>query len=81
MKCIHCHKDGKMLVLESRPVDGTVYRRRSCGFCGANFVTSEVYTGANYLPRVRDRSRRAQRQISSDGAHLQAALSNIFGGN
>jgi hypothetical protein len=59
MKCPHCERsDRKPKVLETRTVDGTVYRRRLCGWCFKSFVTREEAPPGLRLPEGRDRSAR-----------------------
>ena len=41
MRCSRCAKTTRAKVLESRPHDGRVFRRRQCGVCFAIFVTVE----------------------------------------
>lgn len=41
IRCSRCHKTTRAKVLESRPHDGRVWRRRQCGLCFATFVTRE----------------------------------------
>lgn len=49
MTCPKCHHD-KSIVMETRTVEGVIYRRRSCKNCGCRFHTAEaVYVGS--LPR------------------------------
>lgn len=61
MKCTHCGKPGKALVLETRKdADGVVFRRRSCGHCGRAFATKEVPTDT--IPDLRKSSRVTDRK-------------------
>lgn len=41
MKCSKCGKESRSRVVESRPHDGRVWRRRMCGICFNYFVTVE----------------------------------------
>jgi transcriptional regulator NrdR family protein len=41
MKCPHCKAEGKSKVLESRPHDGRIWRRRMCPLCFKTYVSSE----------------------------------------
>ena len=41
MKCPHCNRVSRSRVLESRPHDGCVWRRRMCPLCVKTFVSSE----------------------------------------
>ena len=72
----------KRAVIESRKLDGAVFRRSKCHVCGKAFVTSESLVASNKLPpRVeRNRELAAQRKadraessavITGTGAHLQ----------
>lgn len=45
MKCQVCN-ERKSVVLETRRMDRTIWRRRSCSGCGATYVTSESYATA-----------------------------------
>lgn len=40
--CPHCGKAARGKVLESRPLEGEVWRRRMCGACLTTFVTREA---------------------------------------
>ena len=43
MKCPACGADGAALcVIDSRPMEETVRRRRSCTKCGGRFTTYEI---------------------------------------
>jgi hypothetical protein len=82
MKCPFCELKGSK-VLESRPLDAAVYRRRSCRGCGKNWVTQEVSTSGLKMPsEVRNAYARkgepdpSKAQIidtgpQGNGAHLQ----------
>ena len=79
MKCPHCTRTGKMLVQESRPHGGNVYRRRLCA-CGKSFVTVETAPAGLTMPtEVRNsHARRGEHDPrvgratpGGDGAHLQ----------
>jgi transcriptional regulator NrdR family protein len=41
MRCPHCQSTKKCKVLESRPHDGQVFRRRMCSTCFKTFVSRE----------------------------------------
>ena len=41
MKCPHCKLGTLGKVLETRPQDGVILRRRYCGACGGRAVTRE----------------------------------------
>lgn len=41
MKCPHCNKAAKAKVLESRPHEGRIWRRRLCPLCHKTYVSSE----------------------------------------
>lgn len=58
MRCPKCNNPAsKPKVLETRTHEGSVYRRRSCGFCFKNFVTVETAPEGLRMPETRDRSR------------------------
>ena len=57
MKCPHCGKESKGLVLETRTRDGDLLRRRSCGHCGQTFVTREYVDAELKIPRLQRRKR------------------------
>lgn len=42
MKCPHCDKESKAKVLESRKVNGEVWRNRFCNKCLKQFVSHET---------------------------------------
>ena len=64
MKCPHCQHEGKLLVVETRKHEGSVYRRRSCGFCGESFVSVESAPKGLKMPKpVRDSRTRGQLDI------------------
>jgi transcriptional regulator NrdR family protein len=42
MKCPHCNKESKGKVIESRRVNGQVWRQRLCGFCLKTFISTET---------------------------------------
>ena len=53
MQCPKCNKQAtKAKVLETRTVDGTLYRRRCCGACFKTFVTIETAPEGLRLPRA-----------------------------
>jgi transcriptional regulator NrdR family protein len=66
VKCPKCNKEGKQLVLESRPHDGRVYRRRQCPHCGATFVTEEIAHTNMVLPRASGWVRTAAARATAD---------------
>lgn len=77
MKCPHCAKDSRALVLESRAHDENLYRRRQCGACGRTFVTEEVAHAEMRLPRPSGPARAKAKHgiqpmgvISGSGLHL-----------
>ena len=41
MKCLYC-QSAESKVIDRRPVNGTVRRRRECLSCGRRFTTTEV---------------------------------------
>lgn len=42
MRCPHCQKESKAKVLESRKVEGEVWRLRVCALCIKQFVSQET---------------------------------------
>jgi len=50
MQCPHCDKATKAKVLESRPHNGYVYRRRACGGCFKTFVSREEAPAGLKMP-------------------------------
>jgi hypothetical protein len=80
VKCPHCDKTTKGKVLESRPHDGKVWRRRMCGGCLTTFVSVEEAPPGLRMPtetqsrhRVTDRTPKPEERgaITSTAAHLQ----------
>jgi transcriptional regulator NrdR family protein len=53
MNCPHCGKTHKGIVLESRPHDVGVLRKRACGACGKSYVTLEFADPDLILARSR----------------------------
>jgi transcriptional regulator NrdR family protein len=82
MKCPHCSASTKAKVMESRPHDGQVYRRRICGQCFKTFVSCEDAPSGLRMPngtqsrhRITDRKPKPEETdgiIRSTGAHLQS---------
>ena len=53
MNCPKCN--GAVFVVDSRPTDGTIIRRRCCQECGNRFSTYEVSKEQyNLLKKIRD---------------------------
>lgn len=52
MKCPKCQKDGHSQVLESRPANGQVWRRRMCKLCLKNFVSCETAEPGMKMPAI-----------------------------
>jgi transcriptional regulator NrdR family protein len=50
MKCPHCNKECNAIVLETRKLDGDLYRKRVCGACGNSFVSREYADASFKLP-------------------------------
>lgn len=78
MKCPHCQKDTRALVLESRAHEENLYRRRQCGACGKTFVTEEIAHADMRLPRPSGSARANAKHGASvrsvvygSGRHLQ----------
>ncbi len=83
MKCPHCGKEAASKVLESRQIDGAVWRLRSCRACFKTFVSSETTDLSLRMPYssiMRRRDEKApppppppehQGAPRGDGAHLQ----------
>lgn len=63
MKCPHCTKECNAVVLETRKLDGDVYRKRVCGHCGNSFISRE-YSDVNFkLPSRPGRNKRSNNRI------------------
>jgi transcriptional regulator NrdR family protein len=60
MKCPHCGKESRALCSETRTIDDTIYRRRGCGICGRNFVTTEAVSAVQSIPDGKRRNRRLE---------------------
>lgn len=83
MKCPTCSTDTRALVVESRRHEGDVYRRRSCGKCGASFITVERAPAGLKMPapvrngvaRGAHQPRRADKPVQFNSA---AHLDRIF---
>ena len=58
IRCSHCERMGKALVVETRRDETGVYRRRSCGFCGKCFVTHETAPKGLRMPSQFARTKR-----------------------
>lgn len=81
MKCPHCSAVTKAKVMESRPHEGQVYRRRMCNGCFKTFVTAEESVPGLKMPaetqsrhRVTDRTPKPEQTdgvIRSAGEHLK----------
>jgi transcriptional regulator NrdR family protein len=82
MKCPHCSKEAASKVLESRQIDGAVWRLRSCRACFKPFVSRETTDLSLRMPygsimRRRDENAppapppQQQGAPRGDGAHLQ----------
>lgn len=52
MRCPHCNRDKKSQVLESRPFDGQVWRRRLCRLCLKTFVSCETAEPGMTMPAM-----------------------------
>ena len=50
MRCPHCNKDGKSTVLESRPAQGSTWRRRLCKLCFNTYVSCETAEPGMKMP-------------------------------
>ena len=67
MKCPKCQKDGKSQVLESRPADGKVWRRRMCALCFKTFVSCETAEPGMTMPtQTQSRHRLMDRKIKPE---------------
>ena len=65
IRCSRCLKTSRCRVLESRPHDGRVWRRRQCGLCLKTYVTVEdapeglrmpAETGSKHRTQATDRT-------------------------
>lgn len=54
LKCPHCGKSTKSVVLETRDYVDGVARKRACGFCGKSFVTVEKVDVTAVIKRKRE---------------------------
>lgn len=52
MKCPKCERDGRSQVLESRPADGQIWRRRLCKLCLKTFVSCETAEPGMTMPTI-----------------------------
>ena len=67
MKCPKCEKDGKSQVLESRPADGKVWRRRMCALCFKTYVSCETAEPGMTMPtQTQSRHRLKDRKIKPE---------------
>lgn len=69
MKCPRCQKEGKSPVLESRPADGQIWRRRMCGLCFNTYVSCEIADPGMTMPtktqsrhRLKDRTTKPEQR-------------------
>lgn len=68
MRCPKCNAD-KSLVMETRRVEGSLWRRRCCRGCGRHYVTQEV--AAERMPsRERERESDARKPSQFKTHHL-----------
>ena len=59
MKCPKCERDGRSQVLESRPADGKVWRRRLCKLCHIVYVSCETAEpGMKMPPETQSKNRK-----------------------
>lgn len=86
MRCPHCQHDGKAAVIESRQIDGDVYRKRTCGKCFKGFTSREQATTEPMPPNrhLRPHEHRSQqlarvpaKPAKTDAAHLQGVWGGI----
>ena len=71
MKCPHCTRDGKSQVLESRPADGKVWRRRMCALCFKTYVSCETAEPGMTMPtQTQSRHRLKDRKIKPEDRNL-----------
>lgn len=61
MRCSRCQKTTRAKVLESRPHDGRVWRRRQCGLCFQTFVSVEEAPEGLRMPAETSSKHRTQR--------------------
>lgn len=80
MKCPHCNGVVRSKVLESRPHEGCVWRRRLCTLCLKTFVSSEHADPGMKMPqatqsrhRITDPKPKPEEGgvIRNTGAHLK----------
>ena len=63
MKCPKCQKDGHSQVLESRPANGQVWRRRFCKLCLKTFVSCETAEPGMKMPTITQSRRRLKDRL------------------
>jgi transcriptional regulator NrdR family protein len=63
MKCPHCNVECNALVLETRKLDGELFRKRVCGHCGRPFVSREYAEVGFKLPSRPGRHKPANMRI------------------
>lgn len=67
MKCPKCERDGRSQVLESRPADGKVWRRRMCALCFKTYVSCETAEPGMTMPtQTQSRHRLKDRKIKPE---------------
>ena len=72
MRCPHCNKEGKSTVLESRPYDGQVWRRRMCPKCLKTFVSCETASPDMKMPaQTQSKHRLKDRKIKPEQHNLR----------
>lgn len=70
LKCPRCGVEGKHLVMESRPHEGSVYRRRACGPCGRTYVTVEATSPGLKFPSSLNKKIAEKKPSKTRVAHL-----------
>lgn len=84
--CSRCNKASRAKVLESRPHDGRVWRRRQCGLCLRTFVTVEeapqglrMPAETNHRTQATDRTPKPEeRGLAKVGGDAEADLARVW---
>jgi len=72
VRCPHCGKDGKATVLESRPHDGCVWRRRACPKCHKTYVSQEQAIEGGKMPaETQSRNRLKDKKLKPEELGLK----------
>lgn len=75
MQCPYCLRESKAKVVESRRLEGNIWRRRMCDKCLKLFTTKEVHIESRMPNRNRPNklvSPKEDVKVFNSGAHLQS---------